>query len=165
LTEGKKNPSWDKTTLFLSVWRHKKKHLYNPTLWNTSIYLLQIVQLVLLVVYRSSETSVTTRSLPFADICPLHQTCMQTVFFWDIQDTGKLDACQIPLNDLIRSEGGKSTIIKRACKTMCHEICHMFGLKHCVFYECLMNITLYGPALDCLVFDSVPERYLHYYFR
>jgi archaemetzincin len=22
---------------------------------------------------------------------------------------------------------------------MCHEICHMFGLKHCVFYECLMN--------------------------
>ncbi|XP_071176782.1 archaemetzincin-2-like [Mytilus edulis] len=36
-------------------------------------------------------------------------------------------------------EGGISTIIKRACKTMCHEIGHMFGLKHCVFYECLMN--------------------------
>jgi hypothetical protein len=28
-----------------------------------------------------------------------------------------------------------------------------------------VNITLYGPGLDCLVFDSVPERYLHYYFR
>jgi hypothetical protein len=26
-----------------------------------------------------------------------------------------------------------------------------------------VNITLYGPGLDCLVFDSVPERYLHYY--
>jgi hypothetical protein len=28
-----------------------------------------------------------------------------------------------------------------------------------------VNITLYGPGLDCLVFDSVPELYLHYYFR
>ena len=28
-----------------------------------------------------------------------------------------------------------------------------------------VNITLHGPGLDCLVFDSVPERYLHYYFR
>ena len=28
-----------------------------------------------------------------------------------------------------------------------------------------VNITLYGPGLDCLVFDSVPERYLHYYVR
>jgi hypothetical protein len=27
-----------------------------------------------------------------------------------------------------------------------------------------VNITLYGPGLDCLVFDSVPERYLYYYF-
>ena len=22
---------------------------------------------------------------------------------------------------------------------MSHEICHMFGIKHCVYYECLMN--------------------------
>jgi len=28
-----------------------------------------------------------------------------------------------------------------------------------------VNITLYGPRLDFLFFDSVPERYLHYYFR
>ena len=28
-----------------------------------------------------------------------------------------------------------------------------------------VNITLYGPGLDCFVFASVPERYLHYYFR
>ena len=27
------------------------------------------------------------------------------------------------------------------------------------------HITLYGPGLDCLVFDSVAERYLHYHFR
>ena len=28
-----------------------------------------------------------------------------------------------------------------------------------------VNITLYGPGLDCLVFDSVLERYLDYYSR
>jgi hypothetical protein len=28
-----------------------------------------------------------------------------------------------------------------------------------------VNITLYGPGLGCLVFDSVPERYLRFYFR
>lgn len=31
------------------------------------------------------------------------------------------------------------TILVRACKTMCHEIGHMFGLKHCIYYQCLMN--------------------------
>ena len=25
------------------------------------------------------------------------------------------------------------------CKVMTHEVGHMFGLKHCVFYECAMN--------------------------
>ena len=27
----------------------------------------------------------------------------------------------------------------RAARTMTHEICHMFGIKHCVYYKCLMN--------------------------
>lgn len=36
-------------------------------------------------------------------------------------------------------KGGKSTIVMRACKTMCHEIGHMFGMMHCIYYECLMN--------------------------
>lgn len=27
----------------------------------------------------------------------------------------------------------------RGAKTMCHELCHMFGIKHCVDYACLMN--------------------------
>ncbi|KAJ8316336.1 hypothetical protein KUTeg_006350, partial [Tegillarca granosa] len=30
-------------------------------------------------------------------------------------------------------------LLKRACKTMCHEIGHMFGLKHCIFFKCIMN--------------------------
>jgi len=24
-------------------------------------------------------------------------------------------------------------------KTACHELCHVFGMTHCPYYECLMN--------------------------
>lgn len=30
-------------------------------------------------------------------------------------------------------------LLKRTCRVMVHEMCHMFGLKHCIFYSCLMN--------------------------
>ena len=29
--------------------------------------------------------------------------------------------------------------LMRACYIMAHEITHMFGLTHCIYYECLMN--------------------------
>lgn len=29
--------------------------------------------------------------------------------------------------------------LMRACHIMAHELCHMFGLRHCIYYECLMN--------------------------
>lgn len=28
---------------------------------------------------------------------------------------------------------------RRSCSTMVHEIGHMFGLQHCIYYECTMN--------------------------
>ena len=31
------------------------------------------------------------------------------------------------------------TILYRAVKVMVHEIGHMFGIKHCVYFECVMN--------------------------
>ena len=38
------------------------------------------------------------------------------------------------------SETEKLTIwMKRSCWTMVHEIGHMFGLRHCIYYECIMN--------------------------
>ncbi|XP_060077571.1 archaemetzincin-2-like isoform X2 [Ylistrum balloti] len=37
------------------------------------------------------------------------------------------------------SETGSNSLMKRACKTMCHEIGHMFGISHCVYFSCIMN--------------------------
>jgi archaemetzincin len=30
-------------------------------------------------------------------------------------------------------------LLRRACKLLVHETAHMFGLKHCIFFNCLMN--------------------------
>ena len=37
--------------------------------------------------------------------------------------------------------GEHAALLKRSCTLMCHEICHMFGLKHCIYYHCLMNVS------------------------
>lgn len=30
-------------------------------------------------------------------------------------------------------------LLVRACRLFTHEICHLFGINHCIFYSCLMN--------------------------
>ncbi len=30
-------------------------------------------------------------------------------------------------------------LLRRTCKVLAHETCHMFGIRHCVFFNCLMN--------------------------
>jgi archaemetzincin len=35
--------------------------------------------------------------------------------------------------------GGRTEALRRCCKVVTHEIGHMFGLVHCVVYECNMN--------------------------
>ncbi|XP_013394167.1 archaemetzincin-2 [Lingula anatina] len=32
-----------------------------------------------------------------------------------------------------------ANLIRRACLLMCHEIGHMFGLRHCIYFKCIMN--------------------------
>ena len=61
-------------------------------------------------------------------------------------------------------------------KTACHELCHVFGMTHCPYFECLMNgsnqITEadHKPALLCPIClrklatylnltDKLPQRY------
>lgn len=33
----------------------------------------------------------------------------------------------------------KRTILQRSCKLLVHEVCHLLGLDHCIWYSCLMN--------------------------
>ena len=39
-------------------------------------------------------------------------------------------------------KGGKDyekVLLRRSCKVLAHEIGHMFGLKHCIYFKCAMN--------------------------
>ena len=36
-------------------------------------------------------------------------------------------------------ESDQDVITYRCLKTACHELCHVFGLTHCPYYDCLMN--------------------------
>ena len=38
-----------------------------------------------------------------------------------------------------REKGHEALIMERSCKVLAHEMAHMFGLAHCIFYQCLMN--------------------------
>ena len=40
-----------------------------------------------------------------------------------------------------RGPGDEETLIRRASATLCHELGHTFGLRHCVYYQCLMQGT------------------------
>jgi archaemetzincin len=39
-------------------------------------------------------------------------------------------------------------ILKRAVSTYVHEVMHLFGLKHCIYYLCLMNGTNCESEMD-----------------
>ena len=30
-------------------------------------------------------------------------------------------------------------LLRKSCKTMAHEVTHIFGLRHCIYYSCIMN--------------------------
>ncbi|XP_046339117.2 archaemetzincin-2-like isoform X1 [Haliotis rufescens] len=59
---------------------------------------------------------------------------------------------------------GDSMLLVRACKTLCHEMGHMFGLSHCVHFKCLMNGANHLQELDSLPVFLCPVclRKLHY---
>merc|ERR1719240_216953 len=33
----------------------------------------------------------------------------------------------------------RDRLLKRSCKTMAHEVTHVFGLRHCIYFHCIMN--------------------------
>ena len=44
-----------------------------------------------------------------------------------------------PSWDGIEDPDKEKNMLMRGCHIMCHEIGHQFGLRHCIYYECLMN--------------------------
>lgn len=36
-------------------------------------------------------------------------------------------------------EPASSVLLRRSCKVLAHETAHMFGIRHCTFFHCLMN--------------------------
>lgn len=48
------------------------------------------------------------------------------------------------------------TIMNRALRVIVHEITHMFGLRHCVHFACVMNPTSSLAELDALPLDLCP---------
>lgn len=41
--------------------------------------------------------------------------------------------------DFLGEENPKRSILERSCEVCVHEIGHMFGMEHCIYYECVMN--------------------------
>jgi len=38
-----------------------------------------------------------------------------------------------------REKGYRLTLLRRSCKVLAHETAHMFGLQHCIYFQCLVN--------------------------
>jgi len=57
----------------------------------------------------------------------------------------------------------ESRLLKRSCKTLTHEIGHIFGIKHCIEYRCLMNGSNHIEESDAkpLYYCPIDLRKLH----
>ena len=51
-----------------------------------------------------------------------------TEFWYDVDRSGKMAEAE-----------HKRTILQRSCKLLVHEVCHLLGLDHCIWFSCLMN--------------------------
>lgn len=56
------------------------------------------------------------------------------------EGVGAFSFCRYdPAWDGIDDPDREKNLLMRGCHIMCHEIGHQFGLRHCIYYECLMN--------------------------
>jgi archaemetzincin len=55
-------------------------------------------------------------------------------------------------------------LLQRSCKVLAHETCHMFGVRHCIFFNCLMNGSNHLAESDRRPLDVCPVdlRKLHW---
>jgi len=50
----------------------------------------------------------------------------------------------------------KSTVLRRAAKVLTHETGHMFGIKHCIFYQCNINGANHLNEMDATPMHLCP---------
>lgn len=44
----------------------------------------------------------------------------------------------------------RNVLLLRACRLLTHEICHLLGIAHCIYYSCLLNGSgNLGKSLSC----------------
>ncbi|MBI2516553.1 MAG: hypothetical protein HYV95_06515 [Opitutae bacterium] len=63
-----------------------------------------------------------------------------------------------------RGKDYRDVILRRSCKVLAHETGHMFGLQHCIFYDCVLNGSNHLVEADSRPQQLCPLclRKLHY---
>jgi archaemetzincin len=67
----------------------------------------------------------------------------------------------------INSNDREYVILRRSCKVLAHETSHMFGIQHCIYFNCLMNGSNHLDESDRRPLHLCPVdlRKLHYSIR
>jgi len=60
----------------------------------------------------------------------------------------RLNPAYPDLEGRLSDDDDKKLFLRRAVKVLCHEIGHLFGLTHCVYYHCLMNGSNHLEEMD-----------------
>ncbi|CAF0863564.1 unnamed protein product [Adineta steineri] len=64
-------------------------------------------------------------------------------------------------------EERRNLLLLRTCRLLTHEVCHLFGIEHCIYYSCLMNGSGHldedftQPLLEC----PIELRKLHIFLK
>lgn len=61
-------------------------------------------------------------------------------------------------------EHDESLVLRRSCKVLAHETCHILGIQHCIYYRCLMNGSNHLAESDARPLHLCPVdlRKLHF---
>lgn len=84
---------------------------------------------------------------PHLKMCPFHWDDYSYLsnpstysYYEDEKRRRKIGSTTPPSFDSLSTKS-QSEYIRRAGKLIVHEICHVYGIDHCIFYDCLMNGT------------------------
>jgi len=56
-----------------------------------------------------------------------------------IIDGARLSKAEIKVFEHRDAADAERLLLRRSCKVLAHEMAHMFGIEHCIYFHCLMN--------------------------